>query len=275
MSCGLQFLVKGNSVPGMSNPVLTVAISAGVDDSLCQRLLHSLEKQSVYKKLQILISPGGPRENLPQRRNALYAQARAPWVYFIDEDCELPDGLFLERLLARLECRCEGLAGGVSVAIGGGYLAEGGLWQKTYNALSTFWLELHARQDQSVPVAGNFAMPRFEGAGPAFPFSLNVPFGGEEIELRKNLLSAGISFALVPELAVVHNSAKTGSGFFRRAWLHGSSPRLPSKRRTALSELWQTWENVRDLRVRALMVAYLATVVTARLTWFLLPKKMS
>lgn len=272
MSCGLQFLVKRNSVPGMSNPILTVAISAGVNDDLCQRLLLSLEKQSVYEKLQVLISPGGPRENLPQRRNALYAQARAPWVYFIDEDCELPDSLFVERLLVQLESRS---VGGNNMAIGGGYLADGGLWQKTYNALSTFWLELHARQDQSVPVAGNFAMPRFEGMGSAFPFSLNVPFGGEEIQLRQNLLSAGISFALVPELAVVHNSAKSGSGFFRRAWLHGSSPRLPSKRRTALSELWQTWENVRDLRVRALMVAYLATVVTARLTWFLLPKKTS
>lgn len=249
----------------MSDYVLTVAISAGVNESLCQRLLRSIEKQTLYGKLQILISPSGPKETLPQRRNALYAQARAPWVYFIDEDCELPEKEFLERLVARLERE-----GG---AVGGAYLAEGGLWQKTYNALTTFWLQLHAGLDQSVPVAGNFAMPRLKGTGPAFPFSLTVPFGGEEIELRQNLLNAGISFVLAPEAAVVHNSAKTGSGFFRRAWLHGSSPRLPSKGGHALRGLWQTWDDVRDVRVRALMVAYLITVVTARFAWLVLQKK--
>ena len=116
-------------------------------------------------------------------------------------------------------------------------------------------------------------MPRLMGTGPAFPFSLTVPFGGEEIQLRQNVLAAGISFVLASEFAVVHNSAKNGSGFFRRAWLHGSSPRLPSRGGNAIRGLWQTWDEVRDLRVRALMVAYLVTVVTARFTCLVLQKK--
>ncbi len=245
---------------------LTVAVSSGVNEALCRRLVESVDRQSIRDSVQLLIAAPGPDANLARARNRMYAAARAPWVYFLDEDCELPDDGFLERLVTRLES--------VGGAVGGGYLLGGGLWQSAYNALTSYWLDLHARQGQGLPVAGNFAMPRLPGTGDGFPFALSAPFGGEEILLREALLAVDIPFALVPEFSVRHNSSKSGAGFFRRAWTHGSSPRMPTRKRAALRGLRDSFARIADVRVRALMIAYLMTVVTARVAWALAPKKI-
>lgn len=246
---------------------LTIAISTGCNEALRERLMNSIERQRTSFPVQVLSAAPTAADNLARIRNRMYAQARGRWVYFLDEDTELPSEDFLERLVAALE-RSSG-------AIGGGYLGGGGLWQTAYNALTSYWLDLHARQGQSLPVAGNFAMPRVPGTGAGFPFALAVPFGGEEIELRKALLAVGMKFTLVSEFAVLHNSSKTGRGFFGRAWIHGHAPRMPAKNRMAFRTLLHSFEGIDSFRIRSLMVAYLATVVAARLAWHILPKKMA
>jgi GT2 family glycosyltransferase len=257
----------------MGEPKLTIAISTGCNEALRKRLMESIESQKTSFSVQVLSAaptasaPGPFKDNLARVRNRMYAEARGRWVYFLDEDTELPSPYFLERLVERLERE-----GG---AVGGGYAGGGGLWQAAYNALTSYWLDLHARQGQSLPVAGNFAMPRMPGTGIGFPFSLQVPFGGEEIELRRALLRVGMKFTLAPELAVLHNSSKTGRRFFERAWTHGSSPRMPARNGMAFRTLLRSFAGIDSFRIRTLMVAYLATVVTARIAWHILPRKMA
>jgi hypothetical protein len=247
----------------MNDYLLTIAISTGQNDGLLRRLLESLRRQTVSGGVQILMAAPSAGENLARVRNRMYQEARAPFVYFLDEDCEPPDEHWLERVLAELK----------TGAVGGSYLAGGGAWQTAYNALTSFWLDLHAHQGQSLPVAGNFGMPKIPGTGEGFPFALSVPFGGEEIRLRQALLAVGVEFSLKPSLSVLHNSSKTGATFFKRAWTHGSAPRMPAKTGAALSGLRRAFARVVDPRIRALMIAYLMTVVTARMAWHVLPKK--
>jgi len=235
---------------------LTVAISAGNRPDLRERLLTSLRSQaSPWDEVEILVGHPTLNENLSQVRNRLYREAGGRWVYFVDEDCELPDFNYLTRLVEQSESK-----GG---SVGGFYLGGENIWQKAYNALANFWLGLHHEQGQGLPVAGNFALPKHIQIPAEFPFG-KTAFGGEEVHLKKRLDDLGIRFHLLPELSVRHNGKKAMRGFYSRAWRHGQGPRQTVKHRRAAVSFFKAATRSNGLIIPVLMISYMFIVWLAR-----------
>ncbi|HMN69227.1 MAG TPA: glycosyltransferase family A protein [Bdellovibrionales bacterium] len=237
---------------------MSILISSHGRKPLLARLQQSLQAQT-FADYEILIGETQHGRSLAVVRNELYRRARGRWVYFLDEDCVLPDPEFLARMSANLKSER---------AFGGGYIGRGlSIWQKSYNALVNYWLHLHARRGQALPVAGNFLMPRLgEEFGEDFPFSRAHSFGGEEVSLRLNLLTRGIGFDLREDFSVVHDGGKRAVDFFRGAWRHGQADHQPVRAGFALTHFFSNFRGG-GVRATSLMLAYLSLVWMSRQLW--------
>ena len=243
----------------MRNPALTIAISRAGDHNRYKPLLNSIDQQVFDQRFEVL--EAGPCElsKVGAMRNELYFKAQGSVVFFIDEDCVLPDPYFLKRL-----CEVIGIS---KSAVGGAYKGGVSIWQRSYNLLVKIWLELHDGIGNSVPVAGNFAvMKKYISSSKAFPFSDHAGFGGEEISLKQNFVLEGFEFKYCPDLAVEHYPDMSMTRFFSRAWLHGRSPRMPGNFGSGASLLaGLVKRNFFEPQALALVFSYLLVVQVARL----------
>ncbi len=236
---------------------LSFAISSGCRPDLRSRLVNSIKQQDYGGRIEILIGQAVPVDQLSTERNRLYRLARSPWVYFMDEDCELPDVQFVTRLFYLLKDSQSGW--------GGGYLDRGlSSWSKSYNALVNFWLTLHHKNGQPLPVAGNVLLPKILDVGDDFPFCQASPFGGEEIALCRNMAARSIPFSFNYELSVVHNVRKSRADFFSRAWQHGRAERQKISLSKAFTHLVHEIHHQYGWTTGLRMFLYLGLVWTAR-----------
>lgn len=243
---------------GTMAPSLTFAISSSESSTTLSRLLASIAGQTYSENVSVLIARRRPGENLSSLRNRLYLQSTSSWVYFVDDDCELPDSQFLERLLRYLE------QPGIPDCLGGRYLGGRGLWQRAYNRLANAWLETHSAAGHGLPIAGNFALAKISGADLEFPFCSHSPFGGEELALAKNLQSRNLTFSLSPHLSLVHDSSRSARVFFQRAWQHGRAPHLRLRPFQGLRAFLKPIIETRDVCLCLCMFAYMTTVIISR-----------
>ncbi len=209
-----------------------------------------------FPALRWIHSEGG---NLSELRNRLYHEARGSMVYFLDEDCELPDG-FLAYFAQSMR-----FTRGTS-AYAGFYRSpeNSGVLRRAYNSMANLWLKAHLNAPQPLALAGNILLPKMAFAGRSFPFSLQHFFGGEELDLCENLRRHGIRIQHLPELFVYHHCGHSLLAFFQRARLHGRSPSRPAHGPGAT--VWHHLWAEKNPTVIALVVLY-AAVVRANRLW--------
>lgn len=217
---------------------LSFAISAGMSMERLQDLLQSLHDQQTNIHFEVRVGATRQWSNQERRsldkaglplyieqaegatvselRNLMYRHALGRWVYFLDEDCILPDSEFIARVERFFKHPRP-------LAFGGGYLSgpNDGIFQNAYNQLTNSWLHLHMAGASALPVAGNFGLPKVFYDTTNFPFDSQSSFGAEEISLKKNLEKLGIEFQFDESLSVRHTSRKDWRCFYQRAWLHG------------------------------------------------------
>lgn len=263
---------------GSSVIEVSFAISAGGDNAHLGRLLGSLAKQPWALRFEILIGSENPaehahevlqnaalsvrwfqvRDGLSSLRNRLYSEARGRFVYFIDEDCYLPEG-FTENLAALLHENPE-------IAMAGFYRspAHWHVFQRAYNSLSNMWLKVHAQARPPLSLAGNVVVPKLM-SGRSFPFSTIDHFGGEEIAFAENLQRRGLQVRLFAELSIFHNCSGSPRRFFKRAWLHGCSAYQPVSIGRSLGVVSRHFLQEKSLALPVLVFSYMMTVWLARM----------
>lgn len=139
-------------------------------------------------------------------------------LYFLDDDCLLPDGRHLEQLIAH-HLQEPDVAG-----LGGRYRSPEPCPKSCqfYNALVEVWLRSNQTPDGGCLVlpGGNASYKR-RVFDEGLRFDNAIVYGGDETEFNHRLVRRGHRLKLAPALDVVHDFKGTWISMLRRAWKHG------------------------------------------------------
>ena len=176
-----------------------------------------------------------PKLNAALQRNLGLQQSKAPIVYFLDEDCELPHEHHLQELLNTFD-----LYPKVHV-LGGSYRNHPNCSEfgRAYNTVCRLWqtrmLEKVGSQIGITPLlGGNLAYRRHNTD---LKFDETLGFGAEDLAFAKAAEQASLSTLLSDELFVYHNAQHDKPMFFARAKLHGKA-RAKMQNNHSPSSLW-------------------------------------
>jgi glycosyltransferase involved in cell wall biosynthesis len=165
-----------------------------------------------------------------QLRNLAAGSAQGDYLYFLDDDCELPEEGFLRRVLNLLENR--------PAVLGGPYLTKAGSdWKvEAYNRFSNLWGQI----EEVNLLGGNVCYPReiFN----AHAFEDRIVSGGDESEFHRRIIGAGVQFQFREELGVFHNAEDGCGSLLARAWRQGRAKAEWNLKRRAAD--WPTLKKV-------------------------------
>lgn len=179
--------------------------------------LESIKNQK-YKNFEIRVYEN---QNYPMRSRA-YEQAKGEILFFLDEDCQLPDSNYLERLISIFENTS------TCAVVGGAYmsLASHQTIQKAYNHLCKNWLCLkQASGDLSLGktqnlLGGCFALKRSKMPPYGSQFFPRF-WGGEDTLFFRRLQNQGFDLYYSKQLDVIHSPNPRWFASLKRAYLHG------------------------------------------------------
>lgn len=213
------------SVPREGPFEVSIVVCAPMNSKKLSQCLKSIQAQKdVSLEVLLVKAPDRPKRELG------WAESIAPYVFFLDADCELSDQFQLKRLLS-LVTQDKGLE-----VLGGRYLnaPEGSILQKSYNHLCNRWLA--ALCDSNAQLAGpkgeNSRLPIQSLLGGSMLVKKNKKtrfiqwpkfIGGEDAYLARQFLSRGIQPYLVPEMSVYHSPSVSIKSIVKRAWQQGLS----------------------------------------------------
>lgn len=162
--------------------------------------------------------------NAPSARNALWKKTLTPLALFLDEDCEIFDSNYFEKINNAIRSRdCE------RIALGGNYQSakQQNFLQKAYNFVTQLWT-LRNTESTILFLGGHFVL--YQKSGPKSPlFNEDSSFGGEEFSLLRNLRSQNFTMQWLPQLIVNHYPSASWLHFFARAKQHANGPSHPEK----------------------------------------------
>jgi len=193
--------------------MISVVICSMSRQFLLNRCLESVQKQDLHiadNEIYILDT------KLKIARLDGVRRTSQELVLFLDEDCELPDSQYLNRLQ-----RAYQMSDKKSI-LGGCYLnsRQAGYSAKAYNSLCNSWV-LSTGQDQTIEnlLGGCLAIPRKI----LDQNTLNecTSWGGEDTFLLRQLQKGGVRLTLLRELDVVHHAQGTIAKWIRRGFRQG------------------------------------------------------
>lgn len=294
--------VKKNS----SNSLSVGIVSHGRWD-LLQKCIQSLQQQKDSLPLQIILSiyvpPSDcptskdiPLSSIPQHilqlikdlhievfysevnnvsliRNQILQQATGDLIYFLDEDCRLPQPQYLDQLL-QIESRYAEFA-----LLAGTYQDSAlcSFWGRAYNALCRAWL----KKSSSAYSHSNLVFSHFLGGNfilrPSMinniAFSKECRFGGEEIDFSLKLRQQGLKSIQLNHLSLEHMACHDIKNFYWRAWRHGqtkASRRSKSLESNRVQDLLSLFKQSPGLHYFIVACSYLAVM---QLSFYIHAKK--
>lgn len=155
-----------------------------------------------------------PQNNKNLARNMAAAAGSGSLVYFLDDDCTLPQKTHLAEALTIMRSDQS------SACIGGHYLSaiNATLFDKAYNHATRLWSEKGSMGLPLLP-AGNILVRRIYVGENFFP--VDSRFGGEEIAITERFARQGLSVRAYDNLSVLHQPGKTFTDFVRISLHHG------------------------------------------------------
>jgi len=146
-------------------------------------------------------------------------KSSAEWIFFLDEDCLLPDGQFLNRFESLSKTFPE-------VQIWGGlYLSfnQAAYSVKAYNELCNFWVLLSHQGARTRNLLGGALALHIPSVKPLIQKN-PISWGGEDTYLLRVLQKAGIDSRYSKEISVYHNPPPQSLlALWNRASKHGES----------------------------------------------------
>jgi len=153
-------------------------------------------------------------------RNLGIKESRGEIIYFIDDDCILPEKSQLINL-------CEGFKSYPDAsAIGGGYITDNNerdIFRLSRNQSDNFYLEANISPSglSGALLGGNAAYKKEVFSKYGF-FDESIRYGAAETELNDRILKGGGELYFVKELSVFHSTGKQGLGiYFIKSFLQG------------------------------------------------------
>jgi hypothetical protein len=151
-------------------------------------------------------------------RESQVINSTAEWVFFMDEDCEIPGKIFFEKI-KKLTLKKSKFS-----IYGGLYLDQPGSTYRSraYNRLCNLWVLKACHADMALNLLGGSLLVH----APSVKSDLKnspIAWGGEDTFLLRKLQEAGHLCSLEKDLSLIHNPPSTSFfQFVRRAFLHGS-----------------------------------------------------
>lgn len=178
--------------------------------AICLESIHRQELKHLPIDIVILQSQRG------QSRLDGLKKARGSILFFLDEDCELPDPQFLSRALQFVENNPP------NSVVGGYYLnsQNSPYSAKAYNSLCNQWVNVAKKNNVSENLLGGVFLTH-RNVLSTFEERSTTMWGGEDTYLFRKLQEQGVSTLISPELSVIHNDQSSLSKWTRRAFLHG------------------------------------------------------
>lgn len=161
--------------------------------------------------------------HVSRARNEGARRARAEWLLFVDEDCEITSSV-IERIHAQLHWRKQ-----PDVIWGANYSRqiEGTLYARSYNWIQRSWVLLSRTENAPSPRAhnllGGFLLLHRDLFGKLEGFDEQIPWAGEETDFLRRAQALGFTTCLLENLEITHKKNLRAAGFFRRAWKQGLS----------------------------------------------------
>lgn len=194
--------------------MIEVLIMSNGKSELCRKAVESVEKQNFSKNKfswrVVHNSNGVSRENELQK-------SEAAWVLFLDEDCELPDNLYLLRAQEIID------QSPTSSYFGGFYLSKvnAPYSVKAYNQLCNAWVLNSQSKKSTYNLLGGCLLVRANSV--RWGIKENpISWGGEDTYMLRKWQESGRWGCVRSELSVYHCPEKqTFKKLKSRAYVHG------------------------------------------------------
>lgn len=148
-------------------------------------------------------------------RNLGLDSALGEIVYFLDDDCRLPDPHHLSRLHVAHQTQPE------VCAIGSSYKndAASNYWGDHYNQMVDHWVHSHGQRGQTFLPGGNCSFKKSLLGN--LRFDPSITYGGSETEFFVRLHQQKLKVLDIDTLKVFHKSQISLSDVVRKAWKQG------------------------------------------------------
>mgnify|MGYP003393697620 CR=1 FL=1 len=168
-------------------------------------------------------------------RNAGLARATGQWIYFIDDDCQIPEAWSLHsfRELSRRNPNVSGFGGYYQACLRAPFSA------RYYNSMCNLWLRsFQEASGRSLRLLGGNSIYRASLFSGDCKFRQEIVYGGSESELQARMVERGATFLLSDQLNIIHSPDFGWWAIFQRAWAQSANrARYPEirKKRSSLS----------------------------------------
>lgn len=234
----------------MNKPAITIVTPTLGDPLKLAPLFRSLKFQKTTPSFELLLcatnAPEDLLRNLPDlgenlvriiespekcisaARNRGLENAQGDLLFFLDDDCHLPDHLYLHDLYKAHESA-------INFSGGGFYLNEPSsknVFSRFYNLLCNVWLYAHTSKDQkpSVLLGGCCFYSKKILWEHGLRFEALNKKAGEEYALNSNVIHHGYPLLLQDRWSVYHNPRCRLRDVLRKAWVQGKS--MDQKKKT-------------------------------------------
>ncbi|MFA5117378.1 MAG: glycosyltransferase family A protein [Candidatus Omnitrophota bacterium] len=191
-----------------------IIIAVDQRDTETKEWLTRKKEESLFVQHIIALSPGANAA-----RNAGIGTAKGKILCFLDDDCLLPDDLWLVRAYAAFQRFKD------AMAVGGGYLRKNNddLYAVCRNELDNFYLEQNITQDnRTIALLGGGSAYRKETLQNCGCFDETIRYGSAETELNDRILQRGGKLYFLAELSTEHVPSKRSvSAYLYGSWLQG------------------------------------------------------
>ncbi len=233
MKSEISFLIVTHRHPSGVEKILST-LSSQVEKNFATIVISNFYEESVDRlaeKYQVLYRCTNSL-GVNRARNLGLKEATTPYVYFLDDDCYIPDAFFSERLLKKLKNENRFVGGFYQSVVAASAAA------RAYIYIQNHWLQMGRIESENFAylLGGNCGGP--SDLFSRFTFDEAFLYGGTETEMFLRASQFGIGCSVDTELNIFHDCRVSLKDLVRKAFKQAKGTIELSKRYLLFSPLY-------------------------------------